>query len=74
MQVGYKETAFGEEAKSNAFGLNLGGAFVFKVSDRMFLEINAQYVIANEKITDSIEEINLKLGGLRTGIGLGLRF
>ncbi|NIM11563.1 MAG: hypothetical protein GTO45_05665, partial [Candidatus Aminicenantes bacterium] len=54
----------------NALGLRIGGASIFKFSDRLFTEISLGYLFASDKVN----EISIKLGGLRAGIGLGVRF
>lgn len=53
-----------------AVGVRIGGAGVFKISDRLFTELSVGYLFAS----DTIDDISIKLGGLRTGIGLGLKF
>jgi hypothetical protein len=54
----------------NAMGVRIGGAGIFKFSNRLYTEISLGYLFAD----DTINEIDIKLGGLRAGIGLGLRF
>jgi hypothetical protein len=68
--VKYTEEGFGEEVSDRAFGVRIEGAGVFKINSRLFTELFMGYLFAS----DTIEEIAIKLGGLRAGISLGLRF
>jgi hypothetical protein len=69
--VSYREKALGEEVSGSALGLlRIGGAGIYKISNRLFTEISLAYLLAS----DTLNDINIKLGGLKAGIGLGLRF
>jgi hypothetical protein len=62
------EKSFEESSKS--LGVKINSAGILKITDRLYTEISIGYLFAS----DTINEIYIKLGGLRTGIGLGLRF
>lgn len=72
--VNYREEAFEESLSENTFGMKIDGAGIIKISDRLFTEISVGYLFANDIINNEDYEIKIKLGGLRAGIGLGLRF
>jgi hypothetical protein len=68
--INYSEEAFGDFMSEKTVGMRVDGAGIFKVSDRLFTEISMGYVFAS----DTVGEISIKLGGLKAGFGLGLRF
>jgi hypothetical protein len=70
----YTEEAFGEEVTGSGLGAGINGALVFKAGDRLFMEFFIGYITASDNIENDIEDITLKLGGLRGGVGLGIRF
>ncbi|MCP5052920.1 MAG: hypothetical protein GY940_37470 [bacterium] len=74
--AGYSENAFAldeeVEVTGSAIGVRIGGSVVYKITDRLFMEMSFGYLAASTY--DSIEDISLKLGGLNGGIGLGIRF
>lgn len=74
LYVVYREEAFDEEVTGSAIGVRIGGAGIFKISDRLFTEISMGYLAASDKTIVDDEDISLKLGGFRGGIGLGIRF
>lgn len=47
---------------------------IFKFTDRLFTEISLGYLFADDTVNTEDYEVKLKLGGLRVGIGLGLKF
>ena len=69
-RVRYKEEVFGDRYTGTAWGERVDVAGILKLSDRLFTEISVGYLFAS----DTIENISIKLGGLKTGIGIGLRF
>ncbi|MDQ1350411.1 MAG: hypothetical protein QG657_713, partial [Acidobacteriota bacterium] len=68
--VRFSEEAFGDKVTANTFGVGLEAAGIYKIDKHLFTEISLGYLFAS----DTVEEIEIKLGGLRAGIGLGLRF
>lgn len=65
----YKEEAFGEIVEGAKIGIFLGGSFVYNFSDTFFATFNLGYIGASDKV----EGVNIKLGGIHTGIGIGVR-
>ncbi len=67
--VDLEESAFGQvvEAKSNAF--RVGAGFIYDIGHGFFLEFFGTYTSGN----DTVNEIEIKLGGFQGGIGLGFR-
>lgn len=51
-------------------GVRIGGAAIFKISDRLFTEVSLGYLYASDKMNDT----SIRLGGIKTGVGFGLRF
>lgn len=66
----FSEEAFDDEASGSAVGFRVGGAGILKITDFLFTEISVAYLHGR----DTINDIPIKLGGLKTGIGIGLRF
>jgi hypothetical protein len=70
MVVRFSEEAFGDKVTANTFGVELEAAGIYKISQLLFTEITLGYLVAS----DTVEEISINLGGVRAGVGLGLRF
>jgi hypothetical protein len=68
--VSYKEEALGIEISDSAVGLRLDNGVTFYINQRLFIEISLAFLTAS----DTIENRSLKLGGFKTGIGLGVTF
>jgi len=68
--ISYKENALGEEASGNTLGFRLDGGLQIFITDGVCVEISAGYIYGS----DTVNDINIKLGGLKGGIGLGIRF
>ena len=68
--VNYKEEAMEEEVKNSAIGFRIDVGIIFNINKNIFTDINIGYLYAS----DTIEEESIKLGGLKTGIGVGFRF
>ncbi len=66
----YQEEVFGEKVEGSKIGLYLGSGLVYNISDTFFATFNLGYLGASDKI----EGESIKLGGIHTGIGLGVRF
>ncbi len=69
-RIGYKEEAMEQEVKGNKTGILLGSDLVYKFGERFFTKATIGYMSAK----DTIEEVDIKLGGFKVGIGIGLRF
>lgn len=65
----YEEEAFGEAVDGSKFGIYLGGSLVYNFSDTFFATFNMGYMGA----ADEVGGIDIKLGGVHTGIGIGFR-
>ena len=70
MYVRFSEEAFGDKVTAETFGGGLEAAGIYKINRLLFTEITLAYLYA----PDTVEEIEIKLGGVRAGFGLGLRF
>jgi opacity protein-like surface antigen len=66
----YKEDAFDEEKTGNTVGLEVGVGYKFYLSSTIFTDFAVSYITAQKKEDD----ITVKLGGLKTGLGIGFRF
>jgi hypothetical protein len=64
----YKEEALDIEASDSAIGIVLNGILVYNLSDKIFLQAIFGYAHAS----DTIDEVNIKLGGFKSGIGVGV--
>ncbi len=69
-QASYKEKSMGEELSDSAIGFRIDGGVIFNLGRIFYVEISLGYLEAS----DTIENFAVKLGGFRTGIGLGLKF
>ena len=70
LYVNYKETAMGEEVSGSSVGFMLGGGVIFNIGKVFFAEVSLGYLNAK----DEVEDITLKLGGIKAGIGFGIRY
>jgi opacity protein-like surface antigen len=68
--VVFREEALGETIKDNAVGLEVGGGIRYRLSAKLFLSPSVSYLLAN----DTVESTEVKLGGVKAGVGLGIRF
>ena len=66
----YKEEALGEEVSDSAIGFGLEGSLVLDLGGNFFGLVFLGYDYG----TDDVGGVNIKLGGFKTGIGLGVRF
>lgn len=65
----YKEEALNETANGNKIGIMLNGSLVYDFSKTFFATFSLGYF----GTSDTIEGVNIKLGGLHTSIGAGVR-
>lgn len=68
--ISYKENALGEEASGNTLGFRLDGGLQIFITEGICAEISAGYIYGS----DTVNEIDIKLGGFKGSIGLGFRF
>jgi hypothetical protein len=70
LYVSYKEEALGMQASGSAVGFEAGGHLRVSLGKKLFASPFISYGLAR----DTVEEVDLKLGGLRAGVGLGIFF
>jgi hypothetical protein len=70
LYISYKEEALGEEVSDSAIGFGLEGSLVMNFSDTIFGLVFLGYDYAS----DDVEGVNIKLGGFKIGLGLGIHF
>lgn len=70
----YKEEAMEVEVTGSAFGFRTDMGIVFNISGTFFAEIIAGYISASDTVTLAGEDVDIKLGGYKGGIGIGIRF
>jgi hypothetical protein len=68
--VNYKEEAMGDEISDSAVGFRLDNALVYQLSPLFSIEFSLGFLTAS----DSIEDEPVRLGGFKTGIGVGVTF
>jgi hypothetical protein len=69
-QVKYKEEALGEQLTGTAPGFRVNLGMMLSLSRSFFADVSVSYLWASEKI----DGVSFKLGGLKPGIGIGIRF
>jgi hypothetical protein len=70
LYISYKEKALGDTVTDSAIGFELEGNLVYYFSERFY----GLFVLGYAYGSDDVEDVSIKLGGLKTGIGLGIRF
>ena len=70
--IRFNEEGLEDKTSTSSIGIRIDGSGVFKISDRFFTEISMGYLFASDRIEKVSKRI--KLGGFKTGIGLGFRF
>ncbi len=66
----YKENAMQLEVSNTVYGYRGAIDLMYQISKLMFLSLDIKYSLANDHVNNK----NIKLGGLSTGFGLGIRF
>ena len=69
LHIRYQEEALGGKIKDSAMGIELGALLDYSLSDRIFLFPFLSYLTAS----DTIDDMKIKLGGFKAGVGLGIR-
>lgn len=67
--VDLEESAFGEVIKASSNAYRVGAGFVYDIGHGFFLEFFGAYTTGN----DTVNDIDIKLGGFQGGVGLGFR-
>ncbi|NIM17927.1 MAG: hypothetical protein GTO45_38615 [Candidatus Aminicenantes bacterium] len=70
--ISYKEKAFQEEYPGDTFGLELGIDYKARLFSKVFIYISAAYIYGTAKTEETDQRITL--GGVKTGLGLGIGF
>lgn len=66
----YKEETLGEEFSDSAIGFRIKNGLIYRLGRSFYVEVSLGYLTAS----DIVDDISIKLGGFRTGIGLGAAF
>jgi hypothetical protein len=66
----YKEEAMGEQVTGNSIGFGIEAGILYRVLSSLFFKISAGYLSASDKV----EDVEIKLGGFKAGIGVEARF
>jgi hypothetical protein len=66
----YKEEAMGEDVTGSSIGYAVETGILYRVWSSLFIKISAGYLSASDKV----EEVEIKLGGFKAGIGVEARF
>lgn len=70
----YKEEALEEEISDSATGFRADFGIFYNITDTFFAEVIAGYMSASDTLTLFGEDVDIKLGGFKGGIGVGIRF
>jgi long-subunit fatty acid transport protein len=70
----YKEEALELKVTGSAFGFSVDAGIVFNITDAFFAEVLAGFISANDTVIVEGEGVDIKLGGLKAGVGIGIRF
>lgn len=68
--VMYQEEAFSQQKKGNAPGFRFNTAGIYKLNSLLYGKLNVSYLWAR----DTVAGLGIKLGGIKTGLGIGMRF
>jgi hypothetical protein len=68
--VNYSEEAFEEKVTANAPGIRIDVSANYKISHRWHGLFTVSYLLVSDKVND----MKVKVGGIKTGVGLGFRF
>lgn len=68
--VSYQEESLGEKKSDSAIGFLVDAGFIMNLGKSFFGRISLGYFSAS----DTVDDVSIKLGGFKTGIGLGICF
>lgn len=74
VSISYKEEAMELEISKKAFGFRADVGLVYNISSTFFAVVSAGYMSASDTITVEGEDVKVKLGGVKGGIGVGIKF
>lgn len=69
LKVNYEEQSLGVVLSDSAVGFRVDTGVFFRLGHLFIAEITVGYLSAS----DTIGDVSIKLGGLKTGVGLGIR-
>lgn len=67
--VSYREEAFEQTVTGNAFGLDAGAGLYYSVGRSLLVFLSLGYTRA----ADTVNDIDITLGGFKAGLGLGIQ-
>ena len=70
LNASYKEEAMDEEVTGNSIGFGVETGILYRIWSGFFIKISAGYFNASDKV----EDVEIKLGGFKAGIGVEVRF
>lgn len=70
LNVIYKEEAMGEKASGLKLGFRFGVGIIYNINKTFFAELSTSYLHA----VDNREDISIKFGGFKAGVGFGVGF
>jgi hypothetical protein len=70
LNVSYREEAMNEKITGSSIGFRVDAGILYKIFSNFFVKISSGYISAS----DTVQDVEIKLGGFRAGIGLELRF
>ena len=66
----YKEEAMGEKESGSVLGFRADLGLTYTVASPLFISLEAGYISTSKKVNS----VTIKPGGLKAGVGLGVRF
>ncbi len=70
LYVNYREEALEETVKDSAYGFQVEGCLTYNFAEHFLMRTYISYLRAN----DEVEGVSVKLGGIKAGAGIGVRF
>lgn len=70
VNISYREETLDLEIKDSAKGFGVELGLLFNIKQRLYTEVSAGYIYG----TDLVLNKKIKLGGFKTGLGVGVRF
>ncbi|MGB2964897.1 MAG: hypothetical protein WBB69_13025 [Anaerolineales bacterium] len=67
--INYKEEAMSLEVTGSKLGLRFDGGLMYSIGKLFFARLSAGYMTAS----DSVEGVEIKLGGISAGLGIGIK-
>jgi hypothetical protein len=66
----YKEEALETIIEDSAFGFVVSASLIYDISGTFYTELEVGYL----SVSDTIDNVSIKLGGFKGGIGIGIKF